>query len=488
MSVVTSPSSLAQADPWLVAADLFDPPTVDPRVVFERYVPHEPHAKQRIFLDLDCKEALYGGAAGGGKSDALLMAALQYVHVPGYAALLLRKTYADLALPGAIMDRAKSWLIGTDAHWNEVEKKFTFPSGASLTFGYLQYSTDKYRYQGAELQFVGFDELTQFDEADYRYLFSRIRKPSAGPLSKVPLRMRAASNPGGRGHVWVRKRLIEKVIDPDDENPSNPDERVFVPATLEDNPSVDRVTYERQLAELDPLTKRQLLQGDWSAREPGAVFDEFQWDIHTVEGTRTPDSPFPSYRGIDFGYHHAPCYWMEVQGKRTVFVYGELHAEKHTTDEFAKAIITRDKEAGITTSEAPAYVDPAGAGTNLQTGESDIAVLTRNGISVQKQDERHSPRERVNLIKQLLRENRLFISRDCPYLIDALERAVWDRHGTDGAPKETYKKDGMWDHPLDALGEALARIFPPYGPAAAAQTVESAGVWTPGHYSESEYG
>jgi len=128
------------------------------------YCPHDPTPKQAEFLALDCLEALYGGAAGGGKTDALLMAALQHVHVPGYAALLLRRTYADLALPGAIMDRAKSWLRPKGIHWDEKNKRFTFPSGATLTFGYLDTEQDRYRYQGAELQFIGFDELTQFPE------------------------------------------------------------------------------------------------------------------------------------------------------------------------------------------------------------------------------------------------------------------------------------------------------------------------------------
>ena len=163
-------------------------------------VPHWPEPPQEAFLWLDNLEAFYGGAAGGGKSDALLMAALQYVHVPGYAALLLRKSYADLALPGAIMDRSRDWLQ-PHAKWNDNDKKWTFPSGATLTFGYLQTSNDRYRYQGAEFQFVGFDELTQFDEIDYTYLLSRLRRPSTGPLSTVPLRMRAAANQIGRAHV-----------------------------------------------------------------------------------------------------------------------------------------------------------------------------------------------------------------------------------------------------------------------------------------------
>lgn len=229
------------------------------------YCPHEPHLKQREFISCLVHEVFYGGAAGGGKSDAILMAALQYVHVPGYAALILRRSYADLVLPGAIMNRALDWLAGSDAKWNNKEKTFTFPSGATLTFGYLQTETDKYRYQGAEFQFIGFDELTQFTSSQYLYLFSRLRRLKT---SDIPLRMRGASNPGGVGHEWVKERFID-----------HPGARVFIPATLEDNPSLDAEEYEKALDELDPVTRAQLLQGDWRILPPGLVFEESWFSV-----------------------------------------------------------------------------------------------------------------------------------------------------------------------------------------------------------------
>ncbi len=188
------------------------------------------------------------------------MAALQFVEIPDYAALLFRKTYRDLSLPGALMDRAHDWLAPTAAHWNETDKRWTFPSGATMTFGYLDAENDKYRYQGAEAQFVGFDELTQLKESQYLYLFSRNRRVRD---SDVPLLMRSTSNPGGVGHDWVKARFIE---------PHEDGERVFVPARLADNPYLDSEQYLESLDQLDAVTRAQLLEGNWDVLPDGEMF------------------------------------------------------------------------------------------------------------------------------------------------------------------------------------------------------------------------
>jgi len=239
------------------------------------FTPHKPTPRQEAFLGLACREALYGGAAGGGKSDALLMAALEYVHVPTYSALILRRTFADLNKPGSLIPRSHDWLSGK-ASWDGQNKTWRFASGAVITFGYLETEIDKYQYQSAEYQFIGFDELTQFSESVYTYLFSRLRRSSESP---VPLRMRAASNPGGIGHDWVRDRFIP----PEDALPDASgifrldDQRAYVPARLDDNPHIDREAYIGSLMELDPTTRAQLLQGNWDARPTGGYFRRQDW-------------------------------------------------------------------------------------------------------------------------------------------------------------------------------------------------------------------
>lgn len=229
------------------------------------YILNRPTAKQAEFLIDNLQyEGFYGGAAGGGKSEALLMAALQYVEQPDYSALILRRTYADLSLPGALMDRTSEWLSGTDATWQDKSKTWKFPSGATLTFGYLEHEKDKYRYQGAEFQFVAYDELTQFTETQFQYLFSRVRKLKG---TTIPLRIRAASNPGGIGHDWVKARFISPL-----KNELTLNDRFFIPALLEDNPFLDREAYCDALNKMDPVTREQLRNGNWDVSLSGGLF------------------------------------------------------------------------------------------------------------------------------------------------------------------------------------------------------------------------
>lgn len=255
--------------PWLswLPQGSAESAVIRPFIKTSAYWKHTPTPKQLAFLWLDCEEAFYGGAAGGGKSDALLMAALQYVDVPGYNALLLRRTFKALTLPGALLDRSRRWLVGTEAKWRDESSSWVFPSGATVSFGYLESDRDVEQYQSAEFQFIGFDELTQFTEYQFRYMFSRKRKLID---VDIPTRIRSASNPGSIGHEWVKQRYLTEGLSQG---------RPFIPAKLADNPYLDQDDYEKSLANLDPLTRQRLLEGDWSASRAGNKFQREWFEI-----------------------------------------------------------------------------------------------------------------------------------------------------------------------------------------------------------------
>jgi len=207
-------------------------------------------------------------------SVAQLMAALQYVDIPGYSAILFRKTYADLSLPGALIDMSKQWLMPfvdtKEVKWSEKDKRYDFPSGATLNFGYLESANDCYRYQGAEFQYIGMDEVTHIDPNNYRYLFSRLRKPKK---LDVPLRFRATANPGGQFGEYYYQRFFVEGKDAG---------RIFISAGLNDNPYLDAEAYKESLAELDPIERERLLNGNWEIKATGDLFNRHWFNIVSV--------------------------------------------------------------------------------------------------------------------------------------------------------------------------------------------------------------
>lgn len=277
-----------------------------------------PQPKQIEFLSRPEYEALYGGSAGGGKSDALLMEALRQVHIPHYRGLILRKTYPQLS---ELIDRA--YILYKAAYpkatYNASQHRWTFPSGSQIWFGSMQHVADRINYQGKRYDYIAFDELTHFTWDEYAYMFSRNRASGAG----TRVYMRAATNPGNIGHGWVKERFVTPAppLTPIIEDASYVDEkgqkhsikrsRIFVPATVFDNQKLleDNPEYVASLALLPEAEKQALLYGSWDSFS-GQVFREWRNDpehyidqkwTHVIEPFKVPRH-WTIYRGFDFGF------------------------------------------------------------------------------------------------------------------------------------------------------------------------------------------
>jgi predicted phage terminase large subunit-like protein len=254
---------------------------------------------QSRFLSCTAYEALYGGAAGGGKTEALVMAPLRWVTQRGFRALILRRTFKELNRDIVPLMFEHYPTVGGKPHLSDAT--WRFPSGAVIEYGHVENEGDERQYQGVEVQYLAFDELTSFTERQYTYLLSRVRSANT-----VPVRVRAATNPGGIGHEWVMKRWAPWL----DRRPGytgaraepgqslhyrNTDQgeewtargidtlsRVFIPARIEDNPHLQASDpgYAVRLGGLDPVTRAQLRDGNWLAvAAPGAYYQRgwFRW-------------------------------------------------------------------------------------------------------------------------------------------------------------------------------------------------------------------
>lgn len=263
-------------------------------------------------------EALYGGAAGGGKSDAMLCEALRQVKIPHYSGIIFRKTYPMLK---DLVERSRELYPAAfpKARYNSTDHMWRFPSGARISFGNMQREADRIKYQGQHYDFVGFDELTQFTWKEYSYLMSRNR-PS-GPGTRVY--MRATANPGGIGHAWVKERFVTaavpgtpiedeyKIVNAEGKILSLKRKRIFIPASVFDNKILLRndPNYIANLAMLSGAEKEALLYGSWDSFD-GQVFTEWRNDptgyathkwTHVINPFEIPSS-WKIYRGFDFGY------------------------------------------------------------------------------------------------------------------------------------------------------------------------------------------
>jgi hypothetical protein len=294
---------------WSRLADLLVPPTVTTEDVWQQYG-WSPHPKQAIaeHLATSVDELLYGGAAGGGKSDWLLLHAVSEMEAhPGNRGVIFRRVMPSLVR--SLWPRAVTILHGR-ADINKNEHTFTFPNSSVLEFGHLEHVDSVHRYQGAEYGFIGFEEVTEFLESQWEYMRTRLRAPAPG----VRPHMVATANPGGVGHTWVKRRWVAPKVE--DVNPGSPVPapgvvwqatppagvreprlRGFVPATLADNPTLTErdPQYAANLASIGNRALRLAMQtGDWDAID---AIEGALWSWDWIEPRRMAPGSVEGYIG-----------------------------------------------------------------------------------------------------------------------------------------------------------------------------------------------
>ena len=426
----------------------------------------EAQPRQREFLHRTEDEVLYGGAAGGGKTDALLIHGItRAITYPGSRHLFMRRTFKDLALPGAAIDRSRQLLTGM-ASWRASDYRWEFPDygGSVFAFAHLENISDMYNYQGAQLDTILFDELTQFPEEPYQFMRSRNRATVPG----IKPTIRAGTNPGNVGHGWVRKRWVDAAPWGEPfpiraESGAVIASGCFIPARVSDNQRLlERDPgYATRLEGLPEHLRRAYLDGDWDIFA-GQVFTEWRRDKHVVRAFVVPKE-WPRWCGVDFGYG-APwcCLWLARAPSGVVYVYREAYQKGLSDWDQAKRIRRESHGEDVRWVVA----DPS-AFSRQPNGKSIADVYFESGgIRLSRgNNDRLSGWQRVHEYLRLGVEGLdpgLQVFDTCRNLIRTLPALVYDDHKVEDVDHES----GEGSHACDALRYALmaSKVRPAAGP------------------------
>ena len=429
----------------------------DSEVVFQ------PNAgPQEEFLAASEQDVLYGGAAGGGKSFALLADPLRYCHNPNMRGLLLRRTLDELT---ELIDKSRQLYTKAfpGAKFRESKSTWHFPSGATLWFTYLDRDKDVTRFQGQAFNWIGIDEITQYPTPYvWDYLRSRLR--STDPELQKALNMRCTANPGGVGGWWVKKMYIDSrtenvafpAYDIDTMKPfvwPAGHERAgqplffrkFVPARLTDNPHLMADgQYEAMLRSLPEVERKRLLEGDWDVAE-GAAFPEFSRSKHVVEPFDLPTN-WPRIRAADYGYASpSAVLWGAIDWDNNIWIYRELYAKHLTAEQLADKII----EAEQFDAQPHYTVLDASCWNKTGFGPSIAEVMMRQGVRWTPSD-RNRIQGKMEVHRRLAddpysQEPRLRIFSTCQHTIKQLAGIPLSKTNSEDVDTKAE------DHAYDAL-------------------------------------
>lgn len=322
---------------------------------------YKPFPKQQLFHGANAKYRLFGGAAGPGKSKALLMeTCIQALEAPGANTLLLRRTFPELEQSLLLYFRrdVPRELYKT---FHESKHVVTWWNDSTTRFGYCARENDVYQYQGAEFVFIGIDELTLFTLRQWQFLTSRNRCPVPGAFPC----MAAATNPGNIGHAWVKSLWIDKQAASEMESPEqyDPADYAFIAAQVYDNPIyANDAGYIKTLNALPTHLRRAFLDGDWDVFA-GQYFDRFDPSTQVFRAEQIDWKPWwPRWISIDWGYEHpSAVYWHASPGSAATNIFrNSVPAAAHSPGAVAGPDVGTDAFRNSTMAAAPIAADPLG--------------------------------------------------------------------------------------------------------------------------------
>lgn len=429
---------------------------------------------------------LYGGAAGGGKSELLAYHVRELsLKYPGHRSLLIRTSLPELRRSLIIRTQVRYAQIDEPAILRSVDnvKAWWYENGSIIEYGYCARDEDVGQFMSAEYDFIGFDEATQFTPYQMLMISGRLRTSKRMAAMGVKTHVMFATNPGDRGHTFLYQMLVgptqygkyavvydvrEGFEDPPivrlvelpedleelealqiEHDPNDHLVVAFIPSTVIDNPYVDP-TYKKHLSMLPETERRQKLLGDWDTFT-GQYFVEFQRNIHVVPPFQIP-ADWQKYRGIDFGTANPYCcLWGALDpSDGTMYIYREAYAKNLTAADQARQIkqLSLD-ENGRSENFVMTVGDPSMFSNVGGTGTTVALQYQHNGVVLQR-----AKNQRIGgwqNVRRYLAPSpvdgviRLKIFDTCPNLLRTLPLM---RHAHTN-PEDLDTKDE--DHAVDAL-------------------------------------
>ena len=382
----------------------------------------EPNPKQREFLLARARHVGYGGARGGGKSWAMRTKfVLLGERYPGLKLLLLRRTLPELRENHAVP--LQRLLYGVAAY-SSTERVFTFGNGSRIKLGYCDAESDVYQYQGQEYDVIGLEEATHFTETQMQFLTTcnRTVRPDFKP------RMYYTMNPGNVGHEWVKRLFIDRRYRPGE----NPEDYIFIPARVYDNPVLLRSDpgYLQVLQALPDDLRRAHLFGDWDVLS-GRYLPEFSRDTHCVAPFPIP-SHWRRYRAFDYGLDMLYCLWAAAGEDGKLYVYREFYQSDLPVSAAAEAILARSYGERYEVTFAPFDL----WGRSRESGRSQAELFAEAGLPLSMV--KNGRVDSFLNLKEWLRGPRLFFFPNCPEIMRLLPLLQHDSRNPSDAATEPH--------------------------------------------------